>query len=308
MAKTTKMNMTIVADACVDYIKKFLEKNEELLAKFEEEQDVFKSLFTSEKQTKVKRNCSAYNFFCKEQRSRLKEENPDATEADIKAQISSLWKAAKDDEDELSKFKQQAEEDKKRYEAEKEASGDNDKKKKKLKDKNKPKKSLSSYFIWGMDERAKIKAEHPELKATEIGVELGRRWATVKSDAKKMAKYNKAAEADKVRYQTEMASYTRPSDEELMASKKTKKSSVPKAKKGIKSKKTEEEPVPVEEEEPVPVEEEEPVPVEEEEPVPVEKPKKTRRQEVRSKKVETEKPKKKPRKSKKDVDVDEDDA
>lgn len=237
MSKANKKNMTITAEMAYDYVKQFLTQvDEDLVEKWQEEEASFKALF--EEKPKVKRNCSAYNFFCKEQRTRLKEENPDITEADLKIEISSLWKEMKEKGGD-ERYKEQAMEDKKRYENEKASSGDDSdgkKKKKKLKDENKPKKALSPYFIWGMDERVKIKADHPDMKAIEVGVELGRRWAIFKKDEKKMSKYNKAAEKEKERYQREMESYVRPSDEELLARKpkKAKKASVPKAKKNKK--------------------------------------------------------------------------
>jgi hypothetical protein len=237
MAKANKKNMTITAEMAYDYVKQFLTQlDEDLVEKWQEEEATFKALF--EEKPKVKRNCSAYNFFCKEQRTRLKEENPDINEADLKVEISALWKEMKDNGGD-ERYKEQAAEDKKRYESEKAASGDESdgkKKKKKLKDENKPKKALSPYFLWGMDERPKIKADHPDMKATEVGVELGRRWAVFKTDERKMAKYTKAAEKEKERYQREMQSYVRPSDDELLARKpkKTRKAAVPKARKSKK--------------------------------------------------------------------------
>ena len=233
MSNIQNNNMTM-ATMAFDYVKNFLASCDEALAnKWENEKSAFNLIFSDKK--KIKRNGSAYNFFCKEHRRRLKEENPDITEADLKVEISALWKETKDNEDAMATFKQQAQEDKERYEAEKASSGDeNDsgkKKKKRLKDKNRPKKALSAYFIWGMDERKKIKEEYPDMIATDVGVELGRRWAVAKQNQKLMVTYNKKAEDEKIRYQAEMALYNKPSDEELLSQKKKSKSAVPKPKK-----------------------------------------------------------------------------
>lgn len=84
---------------------------------------------------------------------------------------------------------------------------------KKLKDENAPKKNKNSYMFFCDKKRPQIKAANPDLKVTEIAKLLGQSWKEATSESK--AKYEKKAEADKVRYQAEIADYKRPSDEEL---------------------------------------------------------------------------------------------
>jgi hypothetical protein len=74
-----------------------------------------------------------------------------------------------------------------------------------------------------------VKAELGEdAKATEVTSALGAKWNELKnstkaSDKKKVQKYEAEAQADKERYDAEMADYEPPSDEELAEIKGTKK-------------------------------------------------------------------------------------
>ena len=70
------------------------------------------------------------------------------------------------------------------------------------KDKNLPKKGKSSYIIFCSVIRESIKKDNPSLKATEITVEMGRRWREM-SDTQKES-YVKLADEDKLRYQSDM--------------------------------------------------------------------------------------------------------
>ena len=77
---------------------------------------------TKTKKTGVKKNKSAYIFFCDEERARIKEENPEMPAKEVMKELGRRWKAL--DSDEVDKFKQMAEEDKERYQEEKKNSGD----------------------------------------------------------------------------------------------------------------------------------------------------------------------------------------
>lgn len=70
------------------------------------------------------------------------------------------------------------------------------------KDKNLPKKGKSSYIIFCSAIRESIKKDNPSLKATEITVEMGRRWREM-TDTQKES-YVKLADEDKLRYQSDM--------------------------------------------------------------------------------------------------------
>jgi len=83
--------------------------------------------------------------------------------------------------------------------------GGRGKKRKHTKDPNAPKRSLSGFFWFCKDERAKIKGANPEYGVGEIAKVLGRMWAEIPPEVKR--KYEAMAERDKARYEKEMASY-----------------------------------------------------------------------------------------------------
>jgi len=93
---------------------------------------------------------------------------------------------------------------------------------KKIKDPQAPKKPLSAYMYFCKDQRAAVmKDKGDDTKATDVTSELGARWNSLKEDhskgkAKKQWEgYEAEAADDKKRYETEMADYTPPSDEEM---------------------------------------------------------------------------------------------
>ena len=111
---------------------------------------------------------------------------------------------------------------------------ENDKIKKK-KDKNAPKGAKSAYIIFCADERPKVKEEEPGMETKKIAAELGKRWKELKEDdEEKVKEYQKMAEADKVRFKTEMENYV-PGEEVEKDNKKTKKTKDKNAPKGAKS-------------------------------------------------------------------------
>ena len=263
MSNKMLQNIDVVA---YNFVKKFLEQHDEnLLESWEKEEKTFRSLFIRKKSKKIKKNASVYNFFCKAERTRLKEINPDISEKDIRKELSDLWNSIKNNEDEISVYKQQAEDDKKRYEEEKNSGSSSDEgKKKKIKDKNRPKRALSAYILFGIDERVNVKELFPTMKATDVSIELGKRWKNI--DTLKKSYYEKKALEDKKRFDEQMSTYIKPVEEyEPVKKDKEKKSKKTRVKKVIADEPIEEEEPLVEEEEPV-VEEEEPV-VEEEEPL-----------------------------------------
>lgn len=74
------------------------------------------------------------------------------------------------------------------------------------KDPNAPKRPRTSYIYFCLDKRDSVKAEMPNLKATEITSALAAKWRELPSKKKK--KYEKQALADKERYTKEMENYT----------------------------------------------------------------------------------------------------
>lgn len=84
--------------------------------------------------------------------------------------------------------------------------------KKRKKDPNAPKGAKSSYICFGEEERAKVIKENPNLSATEIMVELGKRWKALSDKEKKP--YEKQAEKDRERFNEAMKSYEPPESED----------------------------------------------------------------------------------------------
>ena len=112
---------------------------------------------------------------------------------------------------------------------------------KKIKDPLKPKGKKSAYIIFCSKKREEAKKLlDPDAKATEVTSKLGQMWNELKSskntaDKKVLALCEKEAAEDKARYDEDMKDYVPPSDDELVASKGSKKKSDPNAPKGKKS-------------------------------------------------------------------------
>ena len=183
---------------------------------------------------KPKRGKSAYIFFCADHRDKAKEELGEGAKATaVTAELGRQWNELKastkaSDKKKLEKYEEKAREDKERYESEmvdytpppSDEEGSGKKKSSGKKDPNKPKRGKSAYLFFCAEHREKAKEELGEgAKATEVTAELGRQWNELKastkaSDKKKLEKYEKQAREDKERYESEMADYTPPSNDE----------------------------------------------------------------------------------------------
>lgn len=64
------------------------------------------------------------------------------------------------------------------------------------KDPNAPKRPLSAYFAWLGENRAKVKAENPEMKHKDVTSKLGEMWGSLDEDVKKKYKETASAEMD----------------------------------------------------------------------------------------------------------------
>ena len=112
---------------------------------------------------------------------------------------------------------------------------------KKIKDPLKPKGKKSAYIIFCTKKREEAKKLlNPDAKATEVTSKLGQMWNELKnskntSDKKVLQLCEQEAAEDKARYDEDMKDYVPPSDDELVASKGSKKKSDPNAPKGKKS-------------------------------------------------------------------------
>ncbi|KAK2196164.1 bifunctional High mobility group box domain/High mobility group box domain superfamily [Babesia duncani] len=75
------------------------------------------------------------------------------------------------------------------------------------KDPNAPKRALSSYMFFAKEKRAEIIKNNPELNkdVAAVGKMIGSAWNALSEQEK--APYEKMAEEDKKRYETEKAAY-----------------------------------------------------------------------------------------------------
>ena len=112
---------------------------------------------------------------------------------------------------------------------------------KKIKDPLKPKGKKSAYIIFCTKKREEAKKLlGPDAKATDVTSKLGQMWNELKSskkfaDKKVLQLCEQESAEDKARYEEDMKGYVPPSDDELVASKGSKKKSDPNAPKGKKS-------------------------------------------------------------------------
>lgn len=169
-----------------------------------------------------KRGKSAYLFFCADRRESVKESlGAESKATDVTRRLGELWNQLKDskkasDKKELQRFEAQAAEDKTRYEGEKaeyvpvevEETEKPKRRGGKKKDSTGPKRGQSAYLFFCAANRAQVKEDNPDFKATEVTSELGRLWNMLKDDpsrASELQKFVKMAEDDKARYEAEKA-------------------------------------------------------------------------------------------------------
>lgn len=142
-----------------------------------------------------KKPLSAYFLFCQDEREKVKADNPEYSILEVAKELGRRWATID------PTLKQGYEQ---RYQAAKKIF-DQEMPQKKKKDPNAPKQPLSSYFIFSEKERQKIKVDSPNIPLTELGKELGRRWAKIDPTLK--AKFQGQAEEARQRYDVDMAAY-----------------------------------------------------------------------------------------------------
>lgn len=191
---------------------------------------------------------TAYRYYCQSVKEDLLKGNPDVSEKEINGMIRNAWKAVVGKD--RKEFVVKAEKDKKRFEEEnsvylkkKEDKDKEDKalemfyekqkqdfvmkfyeahvtaqsvksekkgKRKNKKDPNAPKKPLTSYLYFTMENRERVVAENPGKSMLEISKILGEEWGKLmkgKSGKNGTKKYDTLAAKDKARYESEKKSY-----------------------------------------------------------------------------------------------------
>jgi len=152
---------------------------------------------------------SAYAYFLQTYREELKKANPNGSVnfAEFSKSCAEKWKNM--GETQKKRYNDMAANDKRRHAQEMSSyvppHGEG-KRKRGKKDPNSPKRSLSAFFFFCAEERAKVKAALNNTNSVaEIAKELGKRWALVKPDAK--VRYENMARLDKDRYEKEQKVY-----------------------------------------------------------------------------------------------------
>ena len=173
------------------------------------------------KTTKAKKDpnkpkwCNAYMHFTMDQRSTVKEENPDMSNTEVTKELGRMWREDMSTEDK-EPYQTASDEQKAVYDeamatytppasdGEPEESPKKGRKKKRAE--GEPKKSLNAYMHFTMDQRSTVKEENPDMSNTDVTKELGRMWREDMSTEDKEP-YVQAAADDKRRYDLEMQSY-----------------------------------------------------------------------------------------------------
>lgn len=135
---------------------------------------------------------SAYLIFCNDNRSKVKEENPDIKATDVMKRLSEMWKDVKEDKKKSQIYIKKAEKAKEEYlkAMEKYTPPPGFGKKKEPKVKRAP----TGYIIFCNDNRSRVKEENPDFKTTDVMKELGRLWSSLEA-GEKQSYLDKAAEA-----------------------------------------------------------------------------------------------------------------
>lgn len=154
-----------------------------------------------------KRSRTPYAFFMMTMHKTLA-----GDEVDFKARtqkMAAAWKAMTPEQ--RAPYATQAEEDKSRYETalssflEENPEVAKTTKRKRKHVEGEPKRAKTAYIFFTMEERAKVVAETPDMKTTEIMQDLGKRWKKIAPSKK--SKFEEMAKNDSARYQAEHSAW-----------------------------------------------------------------------------------------------------
>jgi high mobility group protein B1 len=163
-----------------------------------------------------KRARSNYIFFCINNRDKIKNNNPEMSAKEVIQELGNRWK--KLSKSEKKKYDKMSLKDKERYNEEMKnytpPSGT-------IVKGPKPKRSLSAYLFFCVEQRPLIKKKFPQYSAKEITTELGKSWKSLKN----RSKYEEKAKKDKIRFQQEKDASVKKVPEEKILKKSSKNSS-----------------------------------------------------------------------------------
>jgi hypothetical protein len=139
-----------------------------------------------------KRAKTSYIIFTCENREKMKKKYPQLSMIEINKKLSALWRNLSDDK--KNSYKEKSEIDKQRYNEE-------------LSKYEKPKKSLNSYNIYFKDELKRLREKYPGTEVKHLFKQVSQNWKNIDEKLKK--KYEKLAKKDKIRFESELDTYTK---------------------------------------------------------------------------------------------------
>jgi hypothetical protein len=143
----------------------------------------------SKDESTQKRAPSSFMLFSKRHRDEVKAAHPELKVTEIAIELGKMWKLlSAEQKEEFKVAPQNVEESSSPSVSEKKAKKEKKKakkEKKSKKDPSAPKRAPSSFMLFSKENRENVKNAHPQLKITEIAVELGKMWALLSADEKK---------------------------------------------------------------------------------------------------------------------------
>lgn len=215
MTTITTKNINTIVEAFLTKNVQDVEQKESLIQSWnskEIQQEISKLKRGKAKKIKdpnaPKKYSSAYLFFCKHNREKIKKQNEDAAFGEIAKLLSTAWKKCKEKNGkEYKKYVDMAVKDKERYELEwieYEPSPGFTKNKKTSSTTNKIKGKRNAYILFCNDMRAIVKKNNPGKNGKEITKLLSQLWKQEKAnESDEWKKYGELAKKDKERYERE---------------------------------------------------------------------------------------------------------
>ena len=186
-------------------------KGKKLKAKLNNPPKKVIKLTKQNKRAIIKRNKTAWIYFCNVVRPKIVSDEPDLPFGDICKRLAVIWRTLTPEA--RSTYNKMAEADKERYIRNTKELTDIQRKflkryKKLKREKRKafPKLALSPYMFFVIDKRSEIVQSNPQgTRFEDIGRLLGDKWHSL--DTQSRMPYVNKSETDKKRYQSELSSY-----------------------------------------------------------------------------------------------------
>lgn len=166
-----------------------------------------------------KKPLTAYFLFAGENRESVQSQNASAGLGEITKKLGEMWRSLPDEE--KAQWEDKAKVDMEAYNKEfalYKKTSDHENFVKSLqeyqikmtykpydKDENAPKRPQTGYFVFMNEERSKISDEHPDMKNTQVIIEVGKRWKNLGEEGKKP--YNDRASENSEKYKKEVEAY-----------------------------------------------------------------------------------------------------